>query len=54
MVFASDTLDVLLRADEAIWGSLSEDQRAAADEEAIDPMSHIDPELLDIFMELER
>ena len=54
MIFAADTLDVLLSADDTIYGSLTDDQRANVDEEAIDPMSHIDPELLDVFMELER
>lgn len=54
MIFAADTLDVLLEADDAIWGSLSEDQRAAAEDEAIDPMAYIDPELLDVFLELDR
>ncbi len=54
MIFAADTLDVLIEADDAIWGTLSEDQRAAVDEEAIDPLSHVDPELLDAFLELDR
>ena len=54
MLYAADTLDVLLSADDAIYGSLSDEQRANVEDEAIDPMAHIDPGLLDVFMELDR
>jgi hypothetical protein len=54
MMFASDTLDVLLDADDQIWNTLDADQRAAVEDEAIDPMAHIDPALIDIFMELDQ
>lgn len=54
MIFASDTLDVLLDADDAIWDTLSDDQRAAVEDEAIDPLAHVDPALLDLFLELDR
>ena len=54
MIFAADTLDVILEADDRIYGALDEDQRAAVDEQAIDPLSHLDEGLMDIFMELDR
>ena len=50
----NNTLDVILEADDRIYGALDEDQRAAVDEQAIDPLSHLDESLLDIFMELDR
>ena len=54
MIFAADTLDVLLEADDRIYGALDEDQREAVDEQAIDPLSHLDEGLIDLFMELDR
>ncbi len=54
MIFAADTLDVILEADDAIYGTLDADQRASVDEQAIDPLSHLDEGLMDIFMELDR
>ena len=54
LLFASETLDVILDADDRIYGALDADQRAGVDEEAIDPLSHIDPGLLDVFLELEQ
>lgn len=53
MLFAADTLDVLLEADERLFSALDEDQRAALQEETLDPMSYVDPGLLDVFLELE-
>jgi hypothetical protein len=54
MIFAADTLDVILEADDSIFGALDSDQRSAVEDEAIDPLAHIDPELLNIFLELDR
>ena len=45
---------MLLEADDRIYGALDDDQRASVEDEAIDPMAHIDPGLLDIFMELDQ
>lgn len=54
MVFAADTLDVIIEADDRLFEALDEDQRAAVDAEALDPMSYVDPGLVDLFAELGR
>jgi len=54
MLFAADTLDVLIEADDRLYESLTPDQRDNMDEDAIDPFAHIDPGVVDIFMELDR
>ena len=54
MIFGADVLDVFLEADDRIYGLLDADQRSAAEAEAMDPMAHMDPALLDLFVELER
>jgi hypothetical protein len=53
MVFAADTLDVLLAAEEQLYGTLDEDQRAAVDEEATDPLSFVDGRILEVLAELD-
>lgn len=53
MVFAADTLDVLITAEERMWGSLSDGQLAAVEDEALDPFSYVEPALLDRFAELD-
>lgn len=52
MHLASDVLDVLLEADDTFGSILSEEQYRAAGEDAVDPLSHIDPALIDILQEL--
>jgi hypothetical protein len=54
MLFAADTLDVMLEADERLYESLTPDQRENMAEDVIDPFAHIDPGVVDIFMELDR
>jgi hypothetical protein len=48
MEFGADALDVLLSAEDAMRNTLTPAQRAAMDEEALDPLSWIDPSLLDV------
>lgn len=54
MEFAADTLDVLLAAEDRLRGSLSDDQVASLQEESLDPMSYVDPSIVDILGELNR
>ncbi len=53
MVFAADTLDVLLEAEEQMYGVFDADQRAAVDEEATDPLSFVDGRVVEILAELD-
>ncbi len=53
MMFAADTLDVLLEGGDALFGSLSDEQRADIDEAALDPFSYIDGAVVDELMKLE-
>jgi hypothetical protein len=54
MAFAADALDILITAEDAIGGSLTDDQRAAMDDESLDPFSYVDPALLDLLAEIDR
>lgn len=54
MLFARDTLDVLLEAEDALYGSLDSDQQEALDEAALDPFSYIDGTVVETFMELDQ
>jgi hypothetical protein len=53
MLFARDTLDVLLEAEDALWNAMSDDQRQAMDDAALDPFSYIDGGVVETFMELD-
>ncbi len=53
MEFAADALDSLLTAEDRMRESLDPDQLDDLDEETLDPFSHVDPELMDILLELE-
>ena len=53
MVFAADTLDVLLEAEEQMYGAFDAEQRAAVDEEATDPLSFVDGRVVEILAELD-
>jgi hypothetical protein len=46
MTYAADVLDIMIEADEAIVASLDEDVVQDIEDEAIDPFSHIDPEII--------
>lgn len=54
MLFASETLDVLLESEDALFGALTPEQREAVEDEALDPMSFIDGRVVDVLMELDR
>jgi len=54
MLFAADTLEVMLEADDRLYDSLTPEQIDDMDAEAIDPFAHIDPDIVDIFMELDQ
>ncbi|MCB9687832.1 MAG: hypothetical protein H6738_19085 [Alphaproteobacteria bacterium] len=54
MMFAADTLDVLLEGEDALYGVLDEEQRADIDDAALDPFSYIDGGVVDALMQLER
>ncbi len=52
MEFTADALDALLEAEDQMRGALDEEQLAELDDETLDPFSYIDPELIDVLMEL--
>jgi len=54
MVFAADTLDVVLSAGDKMSAALSEEQRRGVTEESIDPLSYVDPALADMLAEIDR
>ena len=54
MIFGADVLDVFLEADDRIYDMMDADQRSATEAEAMDPMAFMDPDLLDVFLELDR
>lgn len=54
MEFAADTLDVLLSAEDTLLSTLDEDQRASLQTESLDPMSYVDPSIVDILGQLNR
>jgi len=54
LLFAADTLDVMIEADDRLYETFTPEQRESMDEDAIDPFAHIDPGIVDIFMELDQ
>jgi hypothetical protein len=54
MVFASETLEVLLTADETLSGTFDPEVRAALDEAALDPFSYIDGPLVEQLVRLQE
>ncbi len=54
MVFAADTLDTMIVAEDVVYETLSDEQREHLDPEAIDPFAHLDPALLDVVADLNR
>lgn len=48
MQMAAGVLDIVLETDAEIGGILNEDQLQAAGDEALDPLSYLDPELLNL------
>jgi hypothetical protein len=53
MVFAAETLDVLLAAEEQMYDAFDAEQRASVDEEATDPLSFVDGRVVEILAELD-
>jgi hypothetical protein len=54
MGFAADALDIFITAEDAITDSLDDDQLASVEDGSLDPFSYVDPELIDLFAELDR
>jgi len=54
MIFAADTLDVLIGAEDQMVAALDDEQLEQVDDASVDPFSYIDPSLLDLFAELDR
>ncbi|MFT7520004.1 MAG: hypothetical protein ACI9MC_002148 [Kiritimatiellia bacterium] len=52
MEFAAEALDVVLVADDVVLDTLSDGERAGVSPETLDPLSYIDPALVDVFREL--
>lgn len=53
MVFASETLNVLLDAEDRIYDTLEPDQRADLEDSTLDPLSHVDASIVDVLGELD-
>jgi hypothetical protein len=53
MLLASETLDVLIDTEDALFGTFSSEQRAALSEEVLDPTAYVDGSVVDRFSELE-
>jgi hypothetical protein len=54
MVFAADTLDVLIETEDRLAATLTEEQRADLSEESLDPLSYVDESIVDVLGELDR
>ena len=54
MLFARDTLDLLLDSGDAIWNSLDPDQQAGVDPEVLDPLNFVDGRVVHSLSELDR
>jgi hypothetical protein len=54
MVFANDTLGILIDTEDALFQALPADQREDLSEEALDPMSYVDGGIVDVLAELDR
>ena len=54
MMFAADTLDVLIGAEERLLETLTPEQQAELGEEALDPLSYVDGAIVDVLAELDR
>lgn len=54
MLFAAETLDVLLSAEDNMRDVMSEDQIGSLSDESLDPLSYIDPSIVDVLQTLDR
>ena len=53
LVFADNLLGAILEADDTIYNTLTEDQRASVDGEVLDPLAYVDASIVDKLMELD-
>ncbi len=53
MTYAADMLDIMIEADEAVVASLSEEVVYDIEDEAVDPFSHIDPDVIEMIGSLD-
>lgn len=54
MLYAAETLDVFLTAEDELRGVFTDDQIGNLQEESLDPMSYVDPALIDVLQDLNR
>ncbi len=54
LMFADNVLGSIIETDDAIYEILDADQRAAVEEEVLDPLAYVEPDLVDKLMELEQ
>jgi hypothetical protein len=54
MLFASDTLDVLIEAEDSLYGALPPEQREALEDQVLDPTSYVDGSVVDVLAELDK
>jgi hypothetical protein len=53
MVFAADSLDIMITAEDGIQASFTEEQLAAMEDGSVDPFSYVDPALVDVLGKLD-
>jgi hypothetical protein len=53
MLYAAETLDVVLSAEEDLRGILDAEQVANLQEESLDPLSYVDPAIIDVLQRLD-
>lgn len=54
MLFAADTLDVLIGAEDQLYSTLEEGQREGLDDEVLDPLSYVDGSVVEVLQELDE
>ena len=54
MLFAADTLDVLIETEDALYQALPEGQRESLDDAVLDPTSYVDASVIDVLSALDR
>jgi hypothetical protein len=54
MLFASDTLGVLIDAEDALYGALPPEQREGLEDQVLDPTSYVDSSVVDVLAELDQ
>ncbi len=53
MLYAAETLDVVLSAEDDLRGILDADQVANLQDESLDPLSYVDPAIIDVLQQLD-